>query len=258
MGIRKLYMFLLAIPLFATGQVGIGTSAPVQGSVLDVVSNSKGVLIPRLQLTGINDIVTVPVTSEDIGMMVYNLEDSGVSPLNVLKDTYYLWTGSQWEDISTLDYAREVVREHNVSTSLFIGRPANAVTANASASYTVWTNIDFADETLDSENIHNAGTFTIAETALYAFAGGISLARSNNSGASKSYQGRVMVNGVEVASSMFGTSNGGSGGFIPLYWNGFLNAGDTVQIQYRMRDSQPAGTFTLNVQTNMSIIKNSN
>ncbi|WP_353145555.1 hypothetical protein [Chryseobacterium sp.] len=248
----------LILPFLALSQVGIGTVTPEPGSVLDIVSSNKGLLIPRLQLTNINDITTVPVVSEDVGTVVYNLEDAGQPPLNVLKDTYYLWNGSEWEDISSLDYAREVIHEHNVSSTLFVGRPAASVTANASTAYTAWTNVNFGNESLDSQNMHDAGLFTIPEDGLYAFSGGINISRSNNSGANKYYGGRIILNGTEVATSMFGTSGGGSGGFIPLYWNAWLNAGDQVQVQYRMRDSTASGTFTLTVDSNMSIIQNSN
>ncbi|MGE8525251.1 hypothetical protein [Chryseobacterium rhizosphaerae] len=248
----------LIMPLWVLSQVGIGTSTPAQGSVLDVVSDDKGMLIPRLQLNGINDITTVSVTADDVGTVVYNLEDAGQNPSNVLKDTYYLWNGSEWEDMSTLNYSRDVIRDNNVSTTLFVGRPAATVTANASTAYTAWTNVNFANESLDSQNMHDAGTFTIPEAGLYAFSGGINIARSDNSGANKYFGGRILLNGTAVATSMFGTSGGGSGGFIPLYWNAWLNTGDIVQVQYRMRDSTATGTFTLNVASNISVIKNSN
>ncbi|MBV8326520.1 hypothetical protein [Chryseobacterium sp.] len=248
----------LILPVFVISQVGIGTTTPETGSVLDVVSADKGILIPRLQLTGINDMATVQVTAEDAGIVVYNLENAGQAPADVHKDTYYVWDGSNWEDISTLDDARTVIQENNVSTTLFVGRPAAVVTANASAAYTAWTTVDFANESLDRQNIHNSGIFTIPETGLYAFSGGINMGRSNNSGANKYFGGRIIHNGTEVVTSMFGTSAGGGGGFIPLYWNAWLNAGDVIQIQYRMRDSTATGTFTLNTDTNISVIKNSN
>ncbi|RXM65580.1 hypothetical protein BOQ60_07245 [Chryseobacterium sp. CH1] len=249
--------FLLSF-VFVLSQVGIGTSTPEQGSVLDVVSSDKGMLIPRLQLSSINDITTVPATSQDVGVIVYNLEDAGISPANVFKDTYYIWNGAEWEDIATLNFAREVISENNVSTTLFIGRPATAVTANASGAYTAWTNVSFDNESLDKQNIHSSGTFSIPAAGLYAFAGGINISRSNNAGASKYYGGRILLNGVEVATSIFGTGVGGSGGFIPLYWNALLNAGDQVQIQYRMRDTTTTGTFTVTTNSNVSVIRNSN
>ncbi|MDR2275809.1 MAG: hypothetical protein LBF27_33180 [Sphingobacterium sp.] len=248
---------VLFVPLTVSGQVGIGTSTPASGSVLDLESANKGLLIPRLQLSGSSDSSTVPIVPEDQGTMIYNLADSGQVSDRVYKSSFHVWNGSQWEDIAPLSFSRQTIDEHNRSKAVFVGNPATAVTANASTQYTPWTDINFSNESFDPDNIHNNGTFTIIETGLYSFAGGISTVRSNNSGANKYYGGRIILNGNEVASSMFGTGGGGSGGFLPLYWSAWLNAGDIVKIQYRMRDSTASGTFTVNVVSNMSIIKNS-
>jgi len=249
-------IFCLYINSF--GQVGIGTSTPEPGSVLHIESSDKGVLIPRVQLSGIHDILTVPVTASDEGTIIYNLEDSGQPIDKVYKDTYYVWNGTVWEDISPLTFSRDFIHDNNVSTIIFMGRPASTVTANASASYTAWTDATFANESLDSQNMYNGGVFTIPADGLYAFAGGISITRSTASGDNKYFGARITLNGIEVASSMFGTTAGGDGGFMPLYWNALLNAGDVVRVQYRMRDSTASGTFTLNVISNISVIQNSN
>ncbi len=62
---------ILLILLSSTGhysQVGIGTITPDASSVLDVFSNSKGLLMPRLT-TGERDAILLPAT----GLMIYNL-----------------------------------------------------------------------------------------------------------------------------------------------------------------------------------------
>lgn len=49
------------------GQVGIGTNAPNTSSILDIVSTTKGVLLPRMTTTQIN-----AISSPANGLMVYN------------------------------------------------------------------------------------------------------------------------------------------------------------------------------------------
>jgi hypothetical protein len=52
------------------GAIGIGTSTPNASSILDVSSSNKGILVPRVTLTGITDGTTI--TSPATGLIVYN------------------------------------------------------------------------------------------------------------------------------------------------------------------------------------------
>lgn len=52
------------------GAIGIGTSAPNTSAILDINSSNKGILIPRVTLTGITDGTTI--TSPATGLIVYN------------------------------------------------------------------------------------------------------------------------------------------------------------------------------------------
>ncbi|MDN3725272.1 tail fiber domain-containing protein [Aequorivita sp. SDUM287046] len=56
------------------GQVGIGTTNPDIGSILDITSNDKGVLLPRIDITNLNNLL--PLTSGTEGMIVYNTNTS--------------------------------------------------------------------------------------------------------------------------------------------------------------------------------------
>jgi len=69
--------------------VGIGTSTPDPSAKLDVVDSNRGLLIPRVALSGTNDLTTVssPATS----LLVYNTNTAGdVTP------GFYYWNGTQW------------------------------------------------------------------------------------------------------------------------------------------------------------------
>ena len=45
---KKILFLLVFISSFSFSQVGIGTTTPNANAMLEVVSNSKGVLIPRM------------------------------------------------------------------------------------------------------------------------------------------------------------------------------------------------------------------
>lgn len=62
---------LLTTALGANAQsVGIGTAAPDASAILDLTSVNKGLLIPRVSLTGLNDAATI--ASPATGLLVYN------------------------------------------------------------------------------------------------------------------------------------------------------------------------------------------
>ncbi len=56
----RLYNLLAAL-LFTSGfaQVGIGTTTPHASAILDITSTNKGLLLPRVNLTGTNDNTTI-------------------------------------------------------------------------------------------------------------------------------------------------------------------------------------------------------
>lgn len=74
--------------------VGIGSTlfTPHSSSMLEIESANKGILIPRVALTGINDVVTIllPATS----LLVYNNGKAGLSPAG-----YYYFDGTRWQNL---------------------------------------------------------------------------------------------------------------------------------------------------------------
>lgn len=73
-------------------QVGVGTTNPNASSVLDVTSTDKGLLIPRINLTGTNDVATIatPATS----LLVYN--QATVAGANAVVPGFYYFNGTMW------------------------------------------------------------------------------------------------------------------------------------------------------------------
>lgn len=79
---------------YCTAQtVGIGTQTPDSSAQLEVYSNNKGFLPPRVALTATD--IAAPVTNPATGLLVYNTATAGGTPTNV-SPGYYYWNGSSW------------------------------------------------------------------------------------------------------------------------------------------------------------------
>ena len=65
----SLLSILFTLHIYA--QVGIGTTNPDSSSVLELNSSNSGFLMPRVLLTSLTDVLTIPSPAE--GLMVYNL-----------------------------------------------------------------------------------------------------------------------------------------------------------------------------------------
>lgn len=76
-------------------QQGFGTNAPNQASVIEMESASKGVLIPRVELTDLTDfdpikgLSTVAAQFTANSLLVYNTATAGTAPNNVTPGFYY-------------------------------------------------------------------------------------------------------------------------------------------------------------------------
>lgn len=260
---KLIYILLCVINIITKAQVGIGTSNPDANTILDLASNNKGLLIPRVQLASINDTSTIPVsssaTSPDQGMLVFNLLDAGTSPNNVSKDTFYIWTGTAWEAIAEVTDTRTEINNRNITKIVFAGSPVTSSAAYTSPAYSAWVPMSFNTEVVDNGNVHNAGTFTIPATGLYSFSGILQLSISASSGTAKTFGVRIIdINTSTVlATSYFGTGGGGSGGSMPIFWMGTVSAGTQVQIQYRMRDTTNSN-MTVSTNSNISFRKHFN
>lgn len=96
--LRSILLLWMLFPLLSFAQnIGInGTGAAADGSaMLDIAAPDKGVLIPRLGLTGTNDVTTVPAAANSL--LVYNTASvSDVTP------GFYYWNGTRWIRIGQL------------------------------------------------------------------------------------------------------------------------------------------------------------
>jgi hypothetical protein len=87
---------LFALLTVAQAQIGINTTgaAPDNSAMLDVKATDKGLLLPRVSLTGPTDVTTVP--SPTTSLIVFNTNVTGTPPNDIVKGIYY-WDGSRWQ-----------------------------------------------------------------------------------------------------------------------------------------------------------------
>ena len=97
---KKLHLMTLLVTMLylgyhnnAFGQTGIGTISPNGSAQLDITSANKGLLAPRITLTGATDVATI--TSPANGLLIYNIANAG-SGANAVVPGYYSWNGSKW------------------------------------------------------------------------------------------------------------------------------------------------------------------
>ncbi|MGK0413686.1 MAG: hypothetical protein ACJA1B_001894 [Polaribacter sp.] len=96
-----LILFIVLTSSNIGGQVGIGVLEPDQSSILDVYSNSKGFLMPRLS-TAQRDAIVLPAT----GLMIYNytLNDG---QLNIGTPSIPNWVGIKGQSNAMIDTVTE-------------------------------------------------------------------------------------------------------------------------------------------------------
>jgi hypothetical protein len=72
-------------------------SLPAAGAILDVKSSNKGILIPRIALTGTDDVSTLPDRQESL--FIYNT--ATIAGAKAVAPGFYFWNGSSWARLTT-------------------------------------------------------------------------------------------------------------------------------------------------------------
>ncbi|WP_055443164.1 hypothetical protein [Lacinutrix himadriensis] len=113
-----LFTYLLLIfSITAFAQVGIGTTTPASGALLDLDDANRGLLVPRVTIT---DLATAaPVTAPATGLLVWNLDiGTGVG--------FYYWDSAAWVPIGGSATANDWTLAGNAITGTeFLGTISN-------------------------------------------------------------------------------------------------------------------------------------
>jgi len=89
---------LIAVFSFAQNvAINADATLPNSSAMLDVKSANKGLLIPRVALTGTGDLTTIP--SPAISLIVYNTTAAG-SGITAVTPGFYYWENAKWNRLS--------------------------------------------------------------------------------------------------------------------------------------------------------------
>lgn len=146
---RKILLLLISSSLYS--QVGIGTIAPNQDAMLEVMSSSKGILLPRISLTQTN--LPDPMLNHSKGMVVYNTALNGTGTTTVYPGLYYN-NGIKW-----IRFTPNTVKigefKHSLATSdhngwyLLDGRVISSLPSNAQSNAAL---LGFTTNLIDGAN----------------------------------------------------------------------------------------------------------
>ncbi|CAD7811875.1 hypothetical protein CHRY9390_02430 [Chryseobacterium aquaeductus] len=92
------------------GAVGIGTASPNASALIDLTATNKGMLIPRVALTGPTDQVTI--VSPATGLMVYN---TGAAALTY--KGFVFWNGTEWRQMDNSTTVNPVITGLNCTSA---------------------------------------------------------------------------------------------------------------------------------------------
>lgn len=133
-------------------------------AMLDVSSSNKGILIPRIALTGVNDNATIPGPAT--GLLIYNLTLAGE-----LTPGYYYWNGTSWTRLLNGAAWSLTGNSGTNATTNFIGTtdnvPLNFRVNNQSAGMIDGVSNVFLGYQSGSSNVGNGNT-AIGFNAMYS------------------------------------------------------------------------------------------
>ena len=219
--------FALLFSVFVNAQVGINTTSPAAGSILDIESSSnKGFLMTKVSLTGTDDVTTI-TPSATIGLLLYNDVTAGALPVQVTPGFYY-WNGSAWK------------RFYNQGYTLNYDQSSQVTASTNNLTYTVLPGLDTGNITVPF-----SGTYQIRVEAYYsagnlvstsadgATQGSISLAMSTGGGSLSTLKETYITSSSKriISTTLNSLAQTGT-----IVWNIDLTAGVTYRFAVRGRE----------------------
>lgn len=143
--IKHIYISLAITLVFgciqnSIAQVGVNTGASIaDGAAFEIRSTDKGILIPRIALTGSNDNTTI-TPAPTTGLFIYNTTKAG-SGSTMVEPGFYYWDGSEWRRLFNEGYSLQYNQTAEVAGTK---NPCNCYSTN----YVDITGLDSGNLTL--------------------------------------------------------------------------------------------------------------
>ncbi|MBE4948566.1 hypothetical protein [Chryseobacterium culicis] len=258
---KNLFVLPLAmVSAMAFSQVGINTTTPDPSSILEIQSTNKGLLIPRVALTGINDLTTI--TNPANGLLVFATANAGTAPNNVVRNNFYKFNAdvNQWQ----------LIMDDSVLSK--IPKVADLIGFNKTGNDTTWLSADLSGGSnirqvmFDKVNLGtnynpSTGEYTASKTGYYSFdinitlVSGTAFQKNLRLGASNPYTGAKptsMGNGIfSFFSEPFISANSGDGSGVnhpvTLQSKGIIFMTQGQKVVFVTRFIDPA-QLTLNIE----------
>ena len=104
---KKIPLIIITVlfSAYTSAQVGINTTTPSASSVLDIEASDKGLLIPRVALTGPIDTATI-VNGNVESLIIYNTNQTAN-----LDKGFCFWDGAKWSNLQDSNDIKPVTNE---------------------------------------------------------------------------------------------------------------------------------------------------
>ena len=109
---RLTILILLGVAPMVWSQVGVNTTNPTGGSILDISATDKGILIPRVNLTQLNTIAPITGGAPE-SLLVYNTNTT-TGP------GFFYWNGTNWTPM-TSQPGWQLTGNSGIDPTYFIG-----------------------------------------------------------------------------------------------------------------------------------------
>jgi hypothetical protein len=231
---KKILAAMLLISTGLEAQVGVGTNSPNASAILDVTSNTRGLLAPRMTAAQ-----RLAIASPATGLMVYQTDIQGNTPSNT--PGYYVYNGTTWHRMALASEVAATANSWTVSNTHQYSNVAGNVgigTTNPTQKLHIVGNA-----------LHEGGSWTINDAS--------GLIQFQNAGASKAY---VQLSGDNLR---MGTSSGNTLGKLIVRNNGtdrvMIDSSGNVQIVGQLGASLTTpGFLTLGQLTGTNLIFDTN
>jgi hypothetical protein len=155
---KRFLHILLLLPFLSFSQIGINTTTPNASSILDVTATNKGVLLPQINLQGLNDATTI--TNPATSLLVWNTGATWGKP------SYYHNSGTPGAPVWSLGSSLNVTSETLTITST--GTSPTKATAKIN-DYISATDDDSGWVIIDFDYTHHAVAGAANGTGEYIF-----------------------------------------------------------------------------------------
>lgn len=170
---KRIITLLSAILCFSnsSAQIGIGTTTPNASAALDVFSSNKGILLPRLNLTGRSDVSTISAPAN--GLIAFNLAAAGTATNTVVANSLYFRQNNIWQKFASATELNNLAFSSQYVLESFTPQPfttAQLTPVNSSEIADIpltWTAADIYLDNTDDVELATAQNFRVLTTGQY-------------------------------------------------------------------------------------------